>query len=101
MNLRGNWNYPTTIWAGPGRIAELAKACSSAGITRPLVVTDEGLVGAPMIKNALDALKRAAVFGGVRGNPALSHVEAGPRAHPAPDPAGEVAPVGGPRAARS
>ena len=28
--LRGNWNYPTTIWAGPGRIAELAsglRAC--------------------------------------------------------------------------
>ena len=21
--LRGNWNYPTTVWAGPGRIAEL------------------------------------------------------------------------------
>ena len=43
--LRGNWNYPTTIWAGPGRIAELAAACSRAGIKRPLLVTDEGLVG--------------------------------------------------------
>jgi len=95
MNLRGNWNYPTTIWAGPGRIAELAKACSSAGITRPLVVTDEGLVGAPMIKNALDALKRAAVFGGVRGNPALSHVEAGLRAYRAGDHDGVVAFGGG------
>src|SRR6267154_6023232 len=95
MNLRGNWNYPTTIWAGPGRIAELAKACSSAGITRPLVVTDEGLVGAPMIKNALDALKRAAVFGGVRGNPALSHVEACLRAYRAGDHDGVVAFGGG------
>ncbi len=95
MNLRGNWNYPTTIWAGPGRIAELAKACSSAGITRPLVVTDEGLVGAPMIKNALDALKRAAVFGGVRGNPALSHVEAGLLAYRAGDHDGVVAFGGG------
>ena len=77
LNLRGNWNYPTTIWAGPGRIAELAKACASAGIRRPLIVTDEGLSGAPMIKSALADLKDAALFGAVRGNPALSHVEAG------------------------
>jgi alcohol dehydrogenase class IV len=77
LNLRGNWNYPTTIWAGPGRIAELAKACASAGIRRPLIVTDEGLIGAPMIKSALADLKDAALFGAVRGNPALRHVEAG------------------------
>jgi alcohol dehydrogenase class IV len=81
MVLRGNWNYPTTIWAGPGRIAELAEACSRAGITRPLVVTDEGLAGSPMIKSALASLKDAALFGGVRGNPAGRHVEAGLRAY--------------------
>ena len=46
LNVRGNWNYPTTIWAGPGRIAELAKACAMTGIKRPLLVTDEGLAGA-------------------------------------------------------
>ena len=56
-SLRGNWNYPTTIWAGPGRIAELADACARAGIKRPLIVTDEGLVAAPMIENALAALE--------------------------------------------
>src|ERR1700716_1736700 len=81
MVLRGNWNYPTTIWAGPGRIAELAKACSSAGITRPLLITDEGLASAPMIRNALAGLTDGALFGAVRGNPAASHVEAGLRAH--------------------
>jgi alcohol dehydrogenase class IV len=75
--LRGNWNYPTTIWAGPGRIAELAAACSQAGIRRPLLVTDEGLQSAPMITNALAALNDAALFADVKGNPAASHVEAG------------------------
>src|SRR6267378_4024412 len=95
MILRGNWNYPTMIWAGPGRIAELAKACSTAGITRPLIVTDEGLIGAPMIKNALAALKGAALFGGVRGNPALSHVEAGLRAYRAGNHDGVIAFGGG------
>jgi alcohol dehydrogenase class IV len=76
-SLRGNWNYPTTIWAGPGRIAELGAACKRAGMMRPLIVTDEGLLGTPMIASALAALEDAAVFGAVRGNPASSHVEAG------------------------
>ena len=66
--LRGNWNYPTTIWAGPGRIDELPAACARAGIRRALLVTDEGLVAAPMIKSALAALDGAALFGAVRGN---------------------------------
>src|SRR5277367_4461958 len=94
-NLRGNWNYPTTIWAGPGRIAELALACSRAGIARPLIVTDEGLVGAPMIKSALAALENSALFGAVRGNPASSHVEAGLRAYRAGGHDGVVAFGGG------
>src|ERR1700722_13976405 len=93
--LRGNWNYPTTIWAGPGRIAELAAACAQSGIKRPLIVTDEGLVGAPMIKNALAALKDSALFGAVRGNPALSHVEAGLKAYRAGGHDGVVAFGGG------
>jgi alcohol dehydrogenase class IV len=93
--LRGNWNYPTTIWAGPGRIAELATACAQVGMKRPLIVTDEGLIGAPMIKNALAALKGAALFGAVRGNPALSHVEAGLQAYRAGGHDGVVAFGGG------
>jgi alcohol dehydrogenase class IV len=77
VTLRGNWNYPTTIWAGPGRIAELPQACAQAGIKRPLIVTDEGLAAAPMILSALAALKDSALFSAVRGNPASRHVEAG------------------------
>jgi alcohol dehydrogenase class IV len=95
LNVRGNWNYPTTIWAGPGRIAELAKACAMTGIKRPLLVTDEGLAGAAMIKSALAALDHAALFGAVRGNPASSHVEAGLAAYRAGDHDGVVAFGGG------
>jgi alcohol dehydrogenase class IV len=93
--LRGNWNYPTTIWAGPGRIAELPEACARAGMVRPLIVTDEGLINAPMIKSALAALKDAALFGAVRGNPASSHVEAGLNAYHAGHHDGVVAFGGG------
>jgi alcohol dehydrogenase class IV len=95
MSLRGNWNYPTTIWAGPGRIAELPEACSRAGMKRPLIVTDEGLIATPMIKNALAALKHAALFGAVKGNPDSSHVEAGLRAYRTGDHDGVVAYGGG------
>ena len=94
-SLRGNWNYPTTVWAGPGRIAELGAACVTAGIERPLIITDEGLVNTPMIKNALAALKHAALFGAVRGNPAASHVEAGLAAYRAGRHDGVVAFGGG------
>src|ERR1700734_2359568 len=93
--LRGNWNYPTTIWAGPGRISELPAACAQSDIRRPLIVTDEGLVNAPMIRNALEALKGAALFGAVRGNPAASHVEAGLAAYRAGGHDGVVAFGGG------
>ena len=93
--LRGNWSYPTTIWAGPGRISELKAACSAAGIKRPLLVTDEGLAGAPMVKRALSSLANAALFGAVRGNPALRHVEAGLEAYRAGGHDGVVALGGG------
>ena len=51
--LRGNWNYPTAVRFGPGRIAELPEACRAAGISRPLLVTDPGLAGLPMVKDAI------------------------------------------------
>ncbi len=75
--LKGNWNYPTTIWAGPGRIAELPAACQRSGMLRPLVVTDQGLLDSAMVRAAANALGGAPVFGGVQGNPTAAHVEAG------------------------
>jgi len=75
--LKGNWNYPTTIWAGPGRISELAAACQRVGMSRPLIVTDAGLLNAPMIRQASSLLGGAAIFGDVKGNPTAAHVAAG------------------------
>ena len=95
VNLRGNWNYPTTIWAGPGRISELADACAKAGMSRPLIVTDEGLAKAPMILRAQADLKNSGLFSAVRGNPASSHVEAGLAAYHAGHHDGVVAFGGG------
>jgi alcohol dehydrogenase class IV len=74
--LKGNWNYPTTVWAGPGRIAELPAALKRLGIAKPLLITDEGLANAPMVKNAL-ALTGASLFAKVKGNPTGRNVEDG------------------------
>ena len=59
--MKGNWNYPTRVWAGPGRIAELPAACAELGMRKPLVVTDSGLRDSQMIKQG--AWRRCRVRG--------------------------------------
>jgi alcohol dehydrogenase class IV len=97
--LKGNWNYPTKVWHGPGRIAELGEACRQAGITRPLAVTDAGLKDSAMVAGALGHLEaaglKAALFGDVKGNPVAGNVEAGLAAYRAGGCNGVVAIGGG------
>lgn len=79
--LRGNWNYPTSIRFGPGRIAELPDACKTLGIGRPLLVTDPGLAKMPMIANAVASCKSAGlaceVFSDLQANPVEANVTNG------------------------
>ncbi|HEY4751280.1 MAG TPA: iron-containing alcohol dehydrogenase [Steroidobacteraceae bacterium] len=75
--LKANWNYPTTVWAGPGRIAELPAACATLGIKRPLLVTDEGLRDAQMVRSALELVPGMGLFARVRGNPVAANIEDG------------------------
>jgi alcohol dehydrogenase class IV len=79
--LRGNWNYPTSVRFGPGRIAELPDACKTLGIKRPLIVTDPGLAALPMIANALASCRSAGlaaeVFSDVKANPVEANVTSG------------------------
>ena len=48
MKLRGNWNYPTSVRFGAGRIGELGEAVKAAGMSRPLLVTDPRLAELPI-----------------------------------------------------
>ena len=75
--LKANWNYPTTVWAGPGRIAELPAACERLGIKRALLVTDEGLRDAPMVRRARELVPGSGLFARVRGNPVAANIEDG------------------------
>lgn len=81
MKLHANWNYPTSIRFGAGRLQELGQAADVSGISRPLIVTDAGLAKLPMLKSTQDFLaaagRPAAVFSGVRSNPVAATVAAG------------------------
>ncbi|MBN8648874.1 MAG: iron-containing alcohol dehydrogenase [Caulobacterales bacterium] len=99
MNLVGNWNYPTAVKFGAGRISELSSHCKALGMNAPLIVTDNGLVNLPMIKDALAALLadglKAAVFSDVRPNPVGENVDAGVTAFKAGNHDGVIAFGGG------
>jgi alcohol dehydrogenase class IV len=93
--LKANWNYPTTVWAGPGRITELPAACAKLGIKRPLLVTDEGLREAPMVKRARELVPGSGLFARVRGNPVAANIEDGLAAYRAGSHDGVIAFGGG------
>jgi alcohol dehydrogenase class IV len=90
-----NWGYPTSIRFGPGRIAELPRACAVAGITKPLFVTDTGLADLPITRHALSLLPGAGFFSEVKANPTGGNVEAGVEAYKAGGHDGVVAFGGG------
>jgi alcohol dehydrogenase class IV len=94
-----NWNFPTSVRFGAGRIAELADACRAAGMAKPLVVTDAGLAKHDITARALAILKDggldAALFSDVKPNPSDANVEAGVAAFKAGGHDGVVAFGGG------
>lgn len=81
MTLRANWNYPTSVRFGAGRIAELPEAVRAAGMARPLFVTDPNLAALPMTRDALARLEAAGIettlFSDIRPNPVESNVREG------------------------
>jgi alcohol dehydrogenase class IV len=81
MSATANWNYPTSIRFGAGRIAELPTACRELGIARPLLVTDAGLAALPMTaelqRRLDDAGLEVAIFSDVRPNPVGANLDAG------------------------
>ena len=81
----GNWNYPTAVRFGAGRIDELADACASLGMARPLLVTDPGLAKLPMVPDAVADCQAAGlgvtVFHDLKSNPVGRNVADGVTAY--------------------
>ena len=83
--LSGNWNYPTSIRFGAGRIKELSDACKNVGMKNPLLITDPGLAALPMVNNAI-ARNNAnglptGLFSNVKPNPVSKNVDDGVKAY--------------------
>jgi alcohol dehydrogenase class IV len=95
MTLTGNWNYPTSVKLGAGRIAELPQHVAAAGVKRPLFVTDPGLADVAMTQNAFASLNNAALFSAIKPNPTGANIDAGVAAYRAGGHDGVVAFGGG------
>ncbi len=72
-----NWNYPTAIAFGNGRINELPGICKKINILKPLIVTDEGLCDFSFIKKISDVLDQATIFSKVKSNPNGENINEG------------------------
>ena len=73
MTYSANWNYPTNVKVGAGRIKELAGLCKSMGMQSPLLITDPGLAALPMVEAVVDDLNQSGLncglFSGIKANP--------------------------------
>lgn len=75
-----SWNYPTSVTFGVGAIARLPDAVKDLSCSRPLLITDTGLVNFPMVSDAVRAMKEAGLeaglYGGASPNPTGRDVSA-------------------------
>lgn len=78
QSLIVNWNYPTRILVGAGRINELAKACRDLGMNAPLLVTDPGLASSLMVSKVIQQAQasglRTGLFCQIKTNPTGDNV---------------------------
>jgi alcohol dehydrogenase class IV len=91
-------NYITTVRLDFGAVRHLAEDCAIAGITRPMVVTDKGVVAAGLLERAIAFLPKGfvqAVYDNTPGNPTEEAVEEAVQMYRAHDCDGMIAIGGG------
>lgn len=97
--MHANWNYPTAVRAGAGRIRELADTCKELNIRSPLFVTDPGLASMPMVLNIIRDCEEAnlsiAMFSDIKPNPTGKNIKDGIAAYRAGNHDGVIAFGGG------
>ena len=97
--IHANWNYPTAIKVGAGRIKELPDLCKSLGMKNALLITDPGLAQLPIVQQAVANCQSAglgcAVFSNIKGNPTEKNVSDGVHAYRAGKHDGVIAFGGG------
>jgi alcohol dehydrogenase class IV len=97
--MNANWNYPTAVRTGAGRVSEIADVCRDLKMNVPLLVTDPGLAGLPMVADVVSSCEAAglsiAVFSDIKPNPTGSNVDGGIAAYRAGNHDGVIAFGGG------
>ena len=77
------YQSPTRMAHGLGSLSALGEEARGIGITRPLVVTDAGIVSAGLLDEAAGRLRASdlepVVYAEVRANPGVELVDAGAR----------------------
>lgn len=68
-SVSGVISYLTRIEFGEGAIQKLPSLLHELGVTKPLICTDEGLIGTGLITRACEGIKDYAVFDGTPANP--------------------------------
>ena len=73
-----NWNFPTTIWFGNGRIKEIINACEHLNVLNPLFVTDSNLVNLDIVITTTNLLRsngiKFSIYSSVQSNPTKTNV---------------------------
>jgi len=99
QSLSANWNYPTRIRIGAGRINELASACKELGMNAPLLVTDPGLASSLLMGKVIQLCQTAelklGVFSQIKTNPTGENIADGVAAYRAGQHDGVIAFGGG------
>jgi choline dehydrogenase len=68
-------SVPTRLVHGGGAVSSLAGELEALGVTRPMLVTDPGVIGAGLVDRVLPQLDGADVFDEVRPNPDIELVD--------------------------
>ncbi|MBT3270620.1 iron-containing alcohol dehydrogenase [Candidatus Poribacteria bacterium] len=78
MDATVEFSFPTRVVFGPGSVGGLGDLCADLGITRPLVITDPGLVAVGIPDRITAPLAAASlphcVFHDIQGNPVERNV---------------------------
>jgi alcohol dehydrogenase class IV len=81
LTYSANWNYPTNVKVGAGRVKELAGLCRTLGMQSPLLITDPGISALPMLQRVIDDVKasglQCGLFSAIKANPTGENVQDG------------------------
>lgn len=85
QSFTANWNYPTRIRVGSGRVNEVALACQELGMKAPLLVTDPGLASSLLVGRVIQIVRtqglEVGLFSDIKANPTGEQVMMGVNAY--------------------